>query len=50
MGEPFSKGFCERTPVKTKEEKYGALADQLKPEGGGQTGLSYSHVAEQMSH
>lgn len=34
---------------KTKEEKYKVVADQLKPEGG-QTGLSYSHVAAKMSH
>lgn len=49
-GDPLRKCFCESILVKSKEEKYGAVADQLKPEGGGQTGLSYSHVAEHMSH
>lgn len=50
MGEAFRKGFWERTVFKTKEEKYNVVADQLKPEGEGQTGLSYSHVAVKMSH
>lgn len=50
MGEACRKSFWERMVFKTKEEKCNIVADQLKLEGGGQTGLNLSHVAEKMSH
>lgn len=50
MGKALRKGFCERNVFKTKKEKCNIVAVQLKPEGGRQTGLNFSHVAEKMSH